>query len=511
MGAVHVVNVRIEKYIISDPFCRNKVIRGKRNRLLFDSIRKKTETQIDSGKGESMYDLLVKNAKIVTAEDIAEGMIAVKDGKIAAVLAPETEAEAGTIIDAEGKYVFPGAIDTHAHLNDPGYEWREDYEHGTAAAAAGGYTTVIDMPLQNEPAMTNAELFDRKEEKVSPNAYTDYCFWGGLIPDNFQDLRGLNEKGCVAFKSFIGPVSPDYSSLNYGQVYEAMQVIREFDGRAGFHCEDFSMIKNQEKRMKEKGNLTWEGFLESRPVISEMLATMAVIEIAKATGCKAHICHVSSPDVAQKIREAQQEGYDITAETCTHYLSMTDQDVIKNGALFKCAPPLRSQGEVERLWSYVEDGTFSGIASDHSPCSYDEKYNEILGHKIENVFDVWGGISGIQSGFQVSFYEGCVKRGISPAVLANVMSKQPAKAFGIYGIKGDIRPGFDADLLIVDPEKEWEITEDSLLYVNKISAFTGMKGKGMPVMTIVRGQVIAEEGKIVGAKGYGRLVKKIKR
>ena len=242
-----------------------------------------------------------------------------------------------------------------------------------------------------------------------------------------------------------------------------------------------------------------------------MLATMAVIEIAKATGCKAHICHVSSPDVAQKIREAQQEGYDITAETCTHYLSMTDQDVIKNGALFKCAPPLRSQEEVDRLWSYVEDGTFSGIASDHSPCSYDEKYNEILGQKIENVFDVWGGISGIQSGFQVSFYEGYVKRGISPSVLANVMSKQPAKAFGIYGIKGDIRPGFDADLLIVDPEKEWEITGDSLLYVNKISAFTGMKGKGMPVMTIVRGQVIAEDGKIVGAKGYGRLVKKIKR
>ena len=159
----------------------------------------------------------------------------------------------------------------------------------------------------------------------------------------------------------------------------------------------------------------------------------------------------------------------------------------------------------------VEDGTFSGIASDHSPCSYDEKYNEILGQKIENVFDVWGGISGIQSGFQVSFYEGYVKRGISPSVLANVMSKQPAKAFGIYGIKGDIRPGFDADLLIVDPEKEWEITGDSLLYVNKISAFTGMKGKGMPVMTIVRGQVIAEDGKIVGAKGYGRLVKKIKR
>lgn len=456
-----------------------------------------------------MYDLLVKNGKIVTADCVFSGNIAVKEGNIAAVLLAGEEPEAKKVIDAKENYVFPGAIDTHAHLNDPGYEWREDYEHGTAAAAVGGYTTIIDMPLQNEPAMTNATIFDKKFQKVSPNAYVDYCFWGGLIPDNFQDLKGMDEKGCVAFKSFIGPVSPDYSSLNYGQVYEAMQIIHEFDGRAGFHCEDFAAIKWQEQRMKKEGRLDWKGFLESRPVVAEMVATVDVIELAKATGCKAHICHVSSPDVAQKIKEAQQEGYDITAETCSHYLSMTDEDVIKNGPLFKCAPPLRSQEEVDRLWTYVEDGTFSGIASDHSPCSYDEKFKEILGNKIETPFDVWGGISGIQSGFQVSFHEGCVKRGISPTVLANAMAKKPAEAFGIYGKKGDIRTGFDADFIIVDADKEWEITEDSLLYVNKISAFVGMKGKGLPVCTIVRGEVVAEDGKVVGEKGFGNLVKKL--
>ena len=457
-----------------------------------------------------MYDLLIKNGRIVTAESVTEGNIAVRDGKIAALLAVQEMPEAKKVIDAKGNYIFPGAIDTHAHLNDPGYEWRADDEHGTAAAAVGGYTTIIDMPLQNEPALTNAELFDVKEAKVSPNAYADYCFWGGLVPDNFDDLAGLDEKGCVAFKSFIGPVSPDYSSLSYGQAYEAMQIIKEFDGRAGFHCEDFSTIKWQEQRMKKEGRLDWQGFLDSRPVISEMLATVDIIEIAKATGCKAHICHVSSPDVAQKIKEAQQEGYDITAETCSHYLSLTDKDVIENGPLFKCAPPLRSQEEVDRLWTYVEDGTFSGIASDHSPCSYDEKFNEILGNKIENVFDVWGGISGIQSGFQVSFYEGCVKRNVCPTVLANAMSVQPAKAFGIYGKKGDIKIGFDADLLIVDPEKTWEITSDSLLYVNKISAFVGMKGKGLPITTIIRGNIVAEDGKIVAQKGVGNLVKKIR-
>lgn len=453
-----------------------------------------------------MYDLIVKNGRIVMEDKVTEGSIAVKDGKIAAILEPGAEPEAEKIIDAEGNYVFPGAIDTHAHLNDPGYQWREDFGHGTAAAAVGGYTTIMDMPLQNEPALTDAQIFDRKFDAVDANAYVDYCFWGGLIPDNFEDLKGLHDKGCVAFKSFIGPVSPDYSSMNYGQIYEAMQRIKEFDGRAGFHCEDYSIIKWQEQRMKKEGRLDWQAFLESRPLIAEMLAVMAVIELAKATGCKAHICHVSSPDAAQKIKEAQQEGYDITAETCAHYLSMTDQDVIKNGALFKCAPPLHSQEEVNRLWSYVEDGTFSGIASDHSPCTYEEKYEEVIGNKIQNVFDVWGGISGIQSCVQTVFYEGCVKRGLSPCVLAGAMAVRPAKAFGIYGRKGDIRAGFDADLLIVDPEKEWEITEESLLYVNKISAYAGRKGKGLPVCTIIRGNVVAQDGKVTAEKGIGSLI-----
>ena len=444
-----------------------------------------------------MYDVLITTGKLVPAAAVRAGTVAIKNGKIAAVLAAGAEPEAKEVIDAAAKYIFPGAIDTHAHLNDPGFEWREDYEHGTAAAALGGYTTVIDMPLQNDPCMTDAKAFDFKESKVSPNAYVDYCFWGGLTSYNFNDLKELDSKGCVSFKSFIGPVSPDYESLNYGQAMEAMDIIKEFDGRAGFHCEDYAIIKNQEKRMKEAGRNDWKAFLESRPVVAEIVATDAIIEIAKATGCKAHICHVSHPAVAKKIKAAQDEGYDITAETCTHYLTFSNEDVI-----------LQPKEAVEEMWEYVKAGVFSGIASDHSPCSYDEKYNEILGNKIETVFDVWGGCSGIQSGFQAAFSEGVVKRGICPTVLAGAMSVLPAKAFGIYGKKGDIKPGFDADLLIVDPEKEWEITEDSLLYVNKISAFVGLKGKGLPVATLVRGNVIARDGRI--EKGVGELVRKLR-
>lgn len=451
-----------------------------------------------------MYDVLIKNGKVVTSEDVLNANVLVKDGKVAAVASWGEEPEAAKVIDAAGKYVFPGAIDSHAHLNDPGYNWREDYEHGTAAAGVGGCTTIVDMPLQNEPAMTDGAIMDKKEEIVSPNAYVDYCFWGGLVDYNFDKLAELDEKGCVAFKSFIGPVSPDYVSLSYGQAREAMEIIKKFGGRAGFHCEDFSIIKWEEARAKKEGRNTWRDFLDSRPVVSELIATKAIIDLARDTGCKVHICHVSHPDVALAIAEAQAEGIDVTAETCSHYLSMTEDDVIEKGPICKCAPPLRTADAVEEMWEYVDAGVLSCVGSDHSPCADYEKNDP------DNVFDVWGGISGIQNIMQVVYSEGVDKRGYDPTLLARALSEGPAKVFGIYGKKGAIKVGFDADLVILDPDKEWEITPESLYYVNKISAFVGMKGKGLPVCTIVRGQVVAEDCKLVGEKGYGELVKKIK-
>ena len=452
-----------------------------------------------------MYDVLIKNGKVVTSDDILEANVAVKDGKVAAVTSWGEEPEAKEVIDAAGKFVFPGAIDSHAHLNDPGYNWREDYEHGTAAAAVGGLTTIVDMPLQNEPAMTDGKIMDAKEAHVSPNAYVDYCFWGGLTDYNFDSLKELDAKGCVAFKSFIGPVSPDYVSLSYGQAREALEIIKSFGGRAGFHCEDYSIIKWEEARARKEGRNTWRDFLDSRPVVSELIATQAIIDLARDTGCKVHICHVSHPEVAEAIAEAQAEGIDVTAETCSHYLCLTEEDVIEKGPICKCAPPLRTADAVEEMWEYVDAGVLSCVGSDHSPCADYEKNDP------DNVFDVWGGISGIQNVMQVVYSEGVDKRGYDPTLLARVLSEGPAKAFGIYGKKGAIKVGFDADIVILDPDKEWEITPESLYYVNKISAFVGMKGKGLPVCTLVRGEVVAKDCKPVAEKkGFGELVKKLK-
>lgn len=448
-----------------------------------------------------MYDLLIKGGTVVSAERTLKADIAISKGEISAVLHGPYEAEAREIIDANDKLVFPGVVDSHAHLNDPGFTWREDYEHGTAAAAKGGVTTIVDMPMQNEPALTDRAIFRKKQDAVSENAYVDYCFWGGLVDNNFKTLQELDECGVTAFKSFIGPVSPDYSSLSMGQVKEALEILTNFDARAGFHCEDYSIIKWEEKRAQEEGRNGRRDFLSSRPVIAELMATKNIIDLAKLTQAKVHICHVSHPDVAEEIRKAIQDGIDITGETCSHYLAFTENDLLENGSIFKCAPPLRTYEDSQKMWDYILDGTLSCVGSDHSPCTPEEKNEEEHG-----IFGAWGGISGIQSLMQVMYDQAVNQKGFSPSVIAGCLSEGPAKAFEIFGRKGAIAPGFDADIVILDPEQQWEITEDSLEYLNKISAFCGLKGKGLPVCTIVRGKIVFQDGTVCGEKGYGKLI-----
>lgn len=447
-----------------------------------------------------MYDVVVKNGKIVTSARVYEGDVCIRDGRIAAILSPGEPAEARNSLDAAGKLVFPGAIDTHAHLNDPGFTWREDFAHGTAAAALGGITTVIDMPLQNEPAMGTVEIMNRKLAAVGPQAHVDFCFWGAMLKNNPEDLLPLAQAGVVAFKCFLGPVSPDYDTLTLGQVRQAMRRLRGTGVRVGFHCEDYSIIKACEAACTGD---TRRDFLESRPVSAELIAVENVIALAREWDVPVHICHVSHPDVARVIKEAQARGVDITAETCPHYLIFSEDDLLEHGVLFKCAPPLRPAGDRDRLWDYLANHTISCISSDHSPCTPEEKDEEKLG-----VFGSWTGISGIQFLFTSSFDRMVHRHGWSPAAVARVLSEGPAKAFGIWERKGSIEVGKDADLVIVDPELPWQITADSIVQLNPLSSFVGLTGRGAPVATLVRGTVVAQDGRVCGPRGYGKLVKR---
>lgn len=449
-----------------------------------------------------MLDILIKNANLVTCEKVERGSIAIKDGKIVDILFNDCEEDSEIIIDGTGKYLFPGLIDAHAHLNEPGFTFRGDFSHGTMAAAVGGVTTVIDMPMQNKPALYSKEIFASKEKCVSSKAFVDYSFYGALVNYNLDNLSELNSCGVVAFKSFFAPVSPDYTPLLSGQIRHALSIIKEFDGLASFHCEDYSIITYEQDRAIKEGRLNRIDFLNSRPVIAELIAVKNIIELAKEQNCRIHICHVSHPAVAEEIKKAKIEGLRITAETCPHYLIFDENNFLDKGAILKCAPPLRTPKDKEKLLDYVCDGTLDMIASDHSPCAPEEK-SEDLG-----IFNTWGGISGIQTGLQVMFDYLVVKKRLSPSLISKVMSNNPANHFGISERKGELKIGHDADIVLLDPNKEWEITNDSLKYLNKQSAFVGLKGIGLPVLTILRGKVIVENGNIIRNTPYGDLIRR---
>ena len=451
-----------------------------------------------------MFDLVVNNAMIVTGERTFCGSLAVHGEVIAQILKESSfnPASSKIVIDGTGKYLFPGIIDAHVHSNEPGFTWREDFEHASRAAAAGGVTTIIDMPLQNEPALFNREAFLTKETLLENKSIIDYAFWGALVNYNLEHLKELNTCGVVAYKSFFAPVSNDYTPLMAGQIRHALSIIKEFDGLAGFHCEDYSLIMYEQERAVKEGRLSRTDFLNARPVIAELIAVQTIISLAKEQDVKVQICHVSHPAVAAEIKKAKADGVKITAETCPHYLIYNEEDFLEKGPLLKCAPPLRSKEDAKRLWDYVCDGTLDMISSDHSPCAPHEKSEE------KGIFEAWGGISGLQNGLQILFNYAVAEKGLSPSILAKSMAENPARIFSLSDRKGFLKINHDADMVLIDPEKLWEITPDNLHYLNPISAFVGLKGKGTPVCTILRGKVIMNDGNITIDHGYGHLLKK---
>lgn len=448
-----------------------------------------------------MLDLIVKNANIVMSDNVHHASVGVKNGKIHSLLPPDTNCAAARTIDASGLYLFPGLIDAHVHFNDPGFLWREDFSHATRAANVGGVTTVIDMPLQNAPALTNADIFKQKMAHLKGKAYSDYAFWGGMIHDNLDRIEELNLCGAVAFKSFIAPVSSDYTSLDYGRIRKGLSIIKKFGGLAGFHCEDYGIISYNADDYERRGLTSRQDYLNARPVVAELIAVKSIIELSRESDTRVHICHVSHPQVAEAIKQAKREGVHITAETCPHYLIFSESDFLEKGMSFKCAPPLRADEDRQQLWNYLEDGTLDIIASDHSPCAVYEKAEDY------GALKPWGGISGVQTSLQIMFNELVIKRRWSPTFIARAMSVNAATIFGISANKGKITQGSDADFVLVDPEKTWRITPESLYYLNKQSAFVGMKGRGIAVMTVLRGNIVSQNGSIIDEEPKGEWIR----
>lgn len=442
-----------------------------------------------------MLDSVIVNGRLVLPERIVEQAVGVRDGRIAGLYPPGAHPPAAELLDAGGCLVFPGFIDCHTHMNEPGFTHREDFAHGTAAAARGGITAIVDMPMNNIPATATPETFVAKRELLQGKGHTDYALWGGLVNYNLDCLGRLHELGAAAFKSFLCKTGDDYTHLTLAEADRALEILGGFDGLAGFHCEDYAKTEQLTELLAQE-NDTREGYLLSRPLEAELEALRNILTLAEKRRAKIHICHVSHPAAAEEIRRAKGRGVAVTAETCVHYLIFTREDYLEKGALWKCSPPLREPEAAERLWEYIADGTLDCICSDHSPAGTAEKSEEAYGF-----VRVWNGISGVQTTAQALFHHAVHRRGLSPCLLACAFSRRPAQIFGLYGRKGEIAPGFDADFTILDPERPWTVTPESLLTLHKISAFVGQSGRGLPVTTILRGKVSCREGFVTGANG----------
>ncbi len=447
-----------------------------------------------------MYDLLITNGTLVTKDRVFKAEIAIKDGKYAGFFEAGNTVEAKRIIDAKGNYVFPGIIDCHAHLNEPGFDYREDYETGTRAAAVAGCTCLIDMPLNNDPSLISEEIFNMKLERVKKRALIDFALWGGIVGDyndsddsiksNVGELVKLHNCGVAAFKGFTCPNGNLFPTVNLGNIRKALEVLRPYEAICGFHCEEYGQVLEREKEAKAKSNRSKDekirDFLDAHDVWTEYVATKNILDMCRATGGRVHICHVSHPMVAQEIKEAMHEGLPVTAETCPHYLLFDENFVFEKGAPAKCTPPMRKTEDKMKLWNYVLDGTLSCIGSDHSPAANEEKDNE-----TKDIWSAWGGLNTIQYFLPMMFDFVVNQKKLSPTLIAQIMVYNPAKVFGLYGKKGDFQIGFDGDVVIVNPDLQWKCKQEELLTTGKVSCLNGLEGKGAPIYTIIRGNVVA--------------------
>jgi allantoinase len=443
-------------------------------------------------------DLCIHGGWIVTEHAMFRGGVAVHNGRISELLHGEGRAEAAESIDLGGRILLPGAIDSHAHFSEPGRDF-EGYRTGSMAAAAGGVTTALDMPLNDLPPTVDRQKLLAKREMVRDHSVIDYAHWGGLITDNLKDLAGLHEEGVIGFKAFMRTVA-DFPRIDDDLMYAGLLELKQLGNVLGVHAENEYITRYLREQFQAAGRFDRAAWAESRPPWQELEAIQRAIFWARVTGGRLHVLHVSIADAVRVVAQARLDGVNVSCETCSHYLFFDEQAHLRLGPYAKAAPPLRPRADVEALWACVLEGLVATIASDHSP---------FPPARYENGLDnVWegGGITGIQTMLPAVITAGVHGHGLSWPQVARLLSANPARIFGLYPIKGAMLPGSDADLVIIDPDQEWTLQSEDLLYRYKQSPYVGETFKGRIDRTIVRGKTVYRDGEITVEPGYGKLL-----
>jgi allantoinase len=430
----------------------------------------------------SDFDLLVRGS---------EHDLGISEGKIVA-LGKDLSGLAKSEIDARGLTLFPGVIDAHVHFNEPGRTDWEGFATGSRAAAAGGTTTVFEMPLNAHPPTTNRESFGLKRAAAEASSMVDFGLWGGLVPGNLTDLEALRDCGVVGLKAFMcNSGIGDFPHVDEKALRAGMRRAAELDLLVAVHAESEEMTAALTGAARAVGKKGVRDFLDSRPIAAELEAIQLAIDLAAETGCRLHIVHVSSGVGVALVADARARKIDVTCETCPHYLVLTEEDMERLGAVAKCAPPLRTPHEQGRLRDQLADITT--IGSDHSPSPPEMKQRD-------NFFDVWGGISGCQHLLPL-----LLDAGILPDEISRLTCTDVAARFRIRG-KGAIAIGNDADFTLVDLNTTEMVSTESLHYRHQQSPYVGRTLRNRVRHTFLRGQMIYEDGNLA-ARPTGKLVR----
>lgn len=448
-------------------------------------------------------DKVFKNGKIVTPHYTFYGGIAVEAGKIAAIGVDNSLPDGDIVVDLEGKTVMPGIIDNHVHFGSSvGDPDREDYVSGTKAAAASGITMISDMPT-GVPGVLNADLFEEKISMAEEHSYIDFALYGGAGSDNNDALQGMADAGCVAFKTYMVG-SSGYSCGNDGDILKLLKAAAKTGVVTGWHSENGLLIDPLIEKLKAEGRMDPMAHVESRPNYTEYEAISKLIIFNRIAGAKLHIIHLSTKEGLELIRMARSGGMSITAETCPHYLLATSEYMEKVGPFAKIIPPLRSEEDRQAMWMGLADGTIDYICSDHAP---HPKRKKELGW--DNIWKAGNGNPGVETLLPLMLDQ-VNKRALSLQMLVYHLSARPAQIFNVYPNKGALIVGTDADMTVVDMDIEWTINPDDMYSKSReTTMFNGWKVKGKPVMTVVRGEIVAENGVVIGEKGYGILQKRL--
>ena len=446
-------------------------------------------------------DLVIRASRVVTPAGVRPADVHVKNGVIISVRAGDVRViPPGKVVQLpDDQVLLPGLVDTHVHVNEPGRTDWEGFATATAAAAAGGVTTIIDMPLNSIPPTTDVAALEAKRQAAAGQCAVDVGFWGGAVPGNEADRAALHEAGVFGFKCFlIDSGVPEFPPLGDNGLAGAMSQAAELGSVLIVHAEDAGVIGAAPPPSGEG----YASFLRSRPAAAEVAAIIRVIRLAAATGARVHVLHLSSADPVPLLAAAPGYGARVTAETCPHYLALAAEQVGAGETEFKCCPPIRETANRERLWAALESGAIGCVVSDHSPCPPELKFPANARGEFAAA---WGGISSVQLGLPV-LWTHARERGFGLADVVRWMSASPATLAGLAARKGAIAAGCDADLVAFAPDERFVVNPDRLLTRHKLTPYAGQELTGAVRQTWLRGVPVSPDrpaGRLLSAANSG--------